>query len=86
MLMTLVLLGLAVASAKDFKKVFTQGPNAQYLRNSSQLFDVQDYLPLDAIATDARWIHLKEAMVGGKDATIPAGVVCEVFRGSFVIS
>ncbi len=93
LLITLVLVGLAMASARDFLKVFKQGLNndqinGHYLRNSSHLFDVQDYLPLDGIAVDARWIHLKDGMVGGKGAvtadgvSTPTGIKCEVYRGS----
>jgi len=70
-----------LATCQSFvEKVFSQGPQKNYLMNSSTLFLPTDYLTVNSPVSDVRSIDIKTGIIGGLDSFVPTGTVSQVFK------
>ena len=61
-----------LATGQSFvEKVFSQGPQKNYLMNSSTLFLPTDYLTVNSPVSDVRSIDIKTGIIGGLDSFVP---------------
>ena len=65
---------LAGAVTPFIDKMFIQGPNKQYLMNSSTFFLPTDSLTMNSPVYDARTVVINSGVIGGLDSLIPAGI------------
>ena len=69
-------------SSNTQQKIFIQGPQNNYLLNSSTLFLPTDYLIMHNQVSDARTVIINDGMVGGQNSLVPEGVKSHAFRDS----
>ena len=67
-------IALAAAVTPFIDKMFIQGPNKQYLMNSSTFFLPTDSLTMNSPVYDARTVVINSGVIGGLDSLIPAGI------------
>jgi hypothetical protein len=64
------------------EKMFVQGPQKNYLMNSSTIFLPTDSLTMNSPVFDARTVVINSGVIGGLDSLIPAGLESRAFKDS----
>jgi len=67
----------------SIEKKFVQGPQSNYLLNSSSLFLPTDFLTMNKPFSDVRLIIINTGLVGGLNSLVPSGVESRAFKDSY---
>ena len=70
-------------SVTSTEKIFIQGPQNNYLLNSSSLFLPTDFLTMNKPVSDVRSVVLNTGLVGGLNSLVPSGVESHAFKDSY---
>ena len=73
-------IALVNAVTPFIEKLFIQGPNKQYLMNSSTFFLPTDSLTMNIPVYDARTVVINSGVIGGLDSLIPSGIESRAFK------
>ena len=71
------------SSVTSTEKIFVQGPQNNYLLNSSSLFLPTDFLTMNKPVSDVRSVVLNTGLVGGLNSLVPSGVESHAFKDSY---
>ena len=71
------------SSVTSAEKIFVQGPQNNYLLNSSSLFLPTDFLTMNKPVSDVRSVVVNTGLVGGLNSLVPSGVESHAFKDSY---